>query len=143
MRNLDRSLKLIKTWQIKTKELSMINMALKDLKLHTIALTSTMLTISLLSSLTIMSSMTTPSLAAFSETKVEKKLEVVALELLEVLVALEDRCLQMTQCLEIWDLEAQAEVLQASAVPLEEVVCLGCLNRLAQPQGQCNLYFIQ
>ena len=91
-----------------------------------------------------MSSMTTPSLAPFSETKVEKKLEVEALELLEALGVLEDRCLPMTQCLEIWDLEAQAEDLQISAaVLLEEEACLGCLNRRAQPQEQCNLFFIK
>ena len=94
--------------------------------------TSAMLTISLHNFLRIMSSMTTHSLAAFSETEAAERLEEEALEDLEVLV-LEDRCLAMTRSLKIWvwvwEVRAEALLVSAAVVLPEAEECQECQNR--------------
>lgn len=136
----------MKTSPIKIKEPPTISTDSMDLKPHTLNPTSTMPMTSLLGSLTITNSTTTPSSAVSLATEEEKRLAAeVALEVLAVLVASEVRCSVTTHSSKTWEWEAVwAEDLQASAAVHQEAeACLACQNLWAPPQRQCTFFSIQ
>lgn len=97
----------MKTSPIKIKEPPTISTDSMDLKPHTTNPTSTMPMTSLLGSLTITNSTTTPSSAVSLATEEEKRLAAeVALEVLAVLVASEVRCSVTTHSSKTWEWEA-------------------------------------
>ena len=114
------------------KERSMILMAFRGPRARVfIILISKMLTASFLNSLTIISSMMTPSSAAFSEKETDKKEEEVVSEALVASVALEDRFSTMMIFSATWVGWEAKEDSQASQAVQQTWAegCQGCRNR--------------
>ena len=147
LKNSDRSLKPIKIYLTLKKERSMTLMAFRGprARVSTI-LISKMPTASFPNSLTIISSMMTPSSAAFLAKETGKKEEEEVSEALVALAALEDRFLTMMIFLATWaewvewEVKEDSQVFQAVQQTWAEG-CRECQNRWAQQQNQCTFFF--